>query len=369
MGTLSTAAIQRMDSSSPGTAAFPQRTVPGSAWSPRPASPASLSGSRIPTSASPSPPRSSAPPPASSPAPSPCSRRSTWSASRSRSSRSTSTSSPRPATRRCCASRCCSTPARSPSPPLRSTPRLPRRAAPGTPASRRWSSMPCCAARSTTTCAHAPPRLGWSATTTSSWSWAPRRSAAPTVVDAVQRAARHSGSTPSSGSTARRWSSSLGRVAGRPGARRLGPPRRVRPGTGGGRPGRPRPHGGTPRPPPRCPGLRPPPPGPTRRARCTPTTCCPNGRWTATRTRGHGSSTDVYRPLEASRSRAARDRGGIPGAGRLARGRGPAALRARQHRALPAPADRRRHRREPHRPPRRLHPAGRPDPGSPGPLL
>ena len=58
---------------------------------------------------------------------------------------------------------CCATPARSPSPPPRSTPGPPRSAAPGTPGSRRSWWTPCCAPRPTRRCSPGPARSGWAA--------------------------------------------------------------------------------------------------------------------------------------------------------------------------------------------------------------
>ena len=175
-----------------GTARCPRRTAPGSAWSPRPASPPSSRGSATRWAA-----RSitadvfgTAPreltrvdQPAADPGAGPR-RWSTW-------SRRRSPSWPRPARSRGCARRCCATPARSPSPPPRSTPRRPRPAAPGTPGWRRWWSTPCCAARPTTRAVpgrgaglgHGQPRRGGGRV-------GARRAARPAVVDALRRARR-----------------------------------------------------------------------------------------------------------------------------------------------------------------------------------
>ena len=71
---------------------------------------------------------------------------------------------------------------------------------------------------------------------------------------------------------------------------------------------------------------------------------------------------EVYRPLADEHRRAARHRRGVPRAGAVARGRGARAVRAPQHRALPAAPGRRRHRRRADRSARRGDPAGRADP-------
>ena len=116
---------------------------------------------RIPRPVTTSPPTCSAPPRASWPGRSRCSRPSSWCASRSESSRTTRATLAARGDEDGCARRCCATPARSRSPPPRSTPRPPRPAARGTPGSRRSSSTRCCAARPTRRCGPAPAALGW----------------------------------------------------------------------------------------------------------------------------------------------------------------------------------------------------------------
>ena len=102
----------------------------------------------------------------------------------------------------------------------------------------------------------------------------------------------------------------------------------------------------------------PPPAGPRRPARCAATTCCPSGRWPATATpAGSWSTRSTCRCCDA-RGTLLETLDGVLRPRRLDRGDRPRAVRAPQHRPLPAQAGRRGHRPRPDRRPRRLHPRG-----------
>ena len=263
-----------------------------------------------------------------------------------------------------CAPRCCATPARSPSPPPRSTPGPPRCAAPGTPGSRRWSSTPCCAPRPTRRCSSRASALGWAGRGDVAVVLGRGRRTRRTetdVFDEVRRAARAAGLgralrasratgwwSCSAGSATRRaaaervaellrrrarsWSARWSTTWPAPASRRRGRARRAT-GPRRGWPEAPRPVRSR---------------RPAARAR-------PGRRRPRPPAPGRGGLPAAGR----RRRRAASRRCGVLRPRRLARGDRPGAVRAPQHRALPAAPGRRAHRLLPDRPARRVHAADR----------
>ena len=173
-------------------------------------------------------------------------------------------SSTRP-TRRPCTPPCSATPARSPSPPPRSTPAPPRPAARGTPGSRPWWSTRCCAPRPTRPSPRGPapwagPHRGGVTVVLGSVP-APR---SEDLFDQVRRAARAAGMDALCATQGERLVVILGGVGGH----RQGRPRGRRASSATARSWSVRAPTTSPRPTsppaPRCPGSGPPSAGPTR---------------------------------------------------------------------------------------------------------
>ena len=252
---------------------------------------------------------------------------------------------------------CSATPARSPSPPPRSTPAPPRCAAPGTPASRRSSSTRCSAPRPTRPCSRGPAR------------WAGARHGDVAVVlgpapgdrrtetdlfDEVRRVgARPPAWTPCAPSRATGWSwcSAGSSDADKAGAR-------------GRRPLRRRARSWSARSPPtsrqahvsaraalsahRAAAGWPEAPAAGRAA----TTCCPSGRWPATATPAATWSTRSTCRWSAAAGTLLETLAAYFEHGGSIEAHRPGALRAPQHRALPAAPGRRPHRPRPRPTPR-----------------
>ena len=282
-----------------------------------------------------------------------CSRRWRWSGSSSTWSRPRSTSWPRPAARPSCARRSCATRARSRSAPPRSTRAPPRRAAPGTPGWRRWSSTRWCAARRQESLHSWASALNWSSS--------PVAVIAGTL-DGDERRAGHRRAARDAPARAR-----LDLLAGVQGSRlivvlggtddpmaaaeqfagRFGPgplvvgPRGARPALGATRPPRAA-----------LAGLRAAPAWPDApRPVSSPTSCCPSARSTATRTRVADLVDERLRAAAGRRRRAARHADHLPGAGVVAGGHRPDAVRPPEHGPLPAAPGHRADRATPRRRP------------------
>ena len=278
---------------------------------------------------------------------------------------------PRRARSSSCARRCCATPARSPSPPPRSTPGPPSPAAPGTPGWRRWWSTRCCAATPTDVLASRAAALGWADAPPVAVVGRPRPPAARprAVLHAVYRPARRigvevlggvhgdrlvvvlGGATDPLAATERaaRARSATGPVVVGPAVPTPGRGDRVGPGRAGRLPGRAGLAGGAP-------------PG------APPTTCCPSGPWPATATPGAACVTRSTAPLVRAGGALLETLDAFFDRRRRRWRRGPGAVRAPEHRALPAAPGRRGHRLLAADAAGRVHPPDRADRRPAGPV-